>query len=383
MKGPMDSLRSTVSQLAAWLAWLPDPLIAALIFAVAGTVALLAHRWLRKLTRRLLAGRYPNVLAVVTQLRGLSRLAILILAIAIAVPVAPIEPTIAKWLSRLLLMAVICMIGWAAITALNIAAEIYLRRFRLDVDDNLLARKHNTQVRVLLRTAEVLIALITVGVALTTFDAVRQYGVSLFASAGLAGVVAGLAARPVLANLIAGVQLAVTQPVRIDDAVVVEGEWGTIEEITATYVVVKLWDLRRLIVPLSHFIEKPFQNWTRDSTALIGAAIFFLDYRAPIDRIRQKLEEICRQSKNWNGRTVALQVTDTKESTIEVRALMSADSAGQLFDLRCEVREQIVDFLQREHPEALPRERIVVVGAEGRLREAAEAPAPEKTAARR
>ena len=155
---------------------------------------------------------------------------------------------------------VIGLVGWTAIAALNIAADLYLRQFRIDTDDNLLARVIYLLVRVLMRTADVLVVIVTIGAALMTFEPVRQYGVSLFASAGVAGIVAGLAARPVLSNLIAGVQLAMTQPIRIDDQVIVENEWGTIEEITSTYVVVRLWDLRRMIVPLNYFIEKPFQN---------------------------------------------------------------------------------------------------------------------------
>ena len=172
-----------------------------------------------------------------------------------------------------------------------------------------------------------------------------------------------------LSNLFAGVQLAMTQPVRIQDVVIVEGEWGTIEEITSTYVVVRIWDLRRLIVPLTYFIEKPFQNWTRDSTALIGVVYFYLDYRAPIGAIRDKLNEIVKTSPDWNAQTVALVVTDSKESTIEVRATMSANSAGQTWNLRCEVREKIIDFLQREHPEALPRQRneLAATGAAGQM----------------
>ena len=223
----------------------------------------------------------------------MTRLALVILAMIIALPVAPIDRRHRRLAgARCWLMAIIGLIGWAAIVALNIAADLYLRRFRLDTDDNLLARKHNTQVRVLLRTVDVLVVIVTFGAALMTFEPVRQYGVSLFASAGVAGIVAGLAARPVLTNLFAGVQLAMTQPIRIDDAVIVEGEWGTIEEITSTYVVVRIWDLRRMIVPLSYFIEKPFQNWTRESSALIGVAMFYLDYRAPVGVIREKLNEI-------------------------------------------------------------------------------------------
>ncbi len=362
----MDSTRSALTQIKDWLAWLPDPLVAVVILALAAGIALLLDKWLRKLTRHLLGRRYPTLLAIFKQTRGQSRLALLIVAMMIALPVAQIEPTAAEWLARLLLMAVIGLIGWSAVAALHIAANIYLRRFRLDVHDNLLARKHNTQVRVLLRTTDAFLVLLTIGAALMSFPAVRQYGYSLFASAGVAGIVAGFAARPVLSNLFAGVQLAMTQPIRIDDVVIVEGEWGTIEEITTTYVVVRIWDLRRLVVPLSYFIEKPFQNWTRENAALIGVVYFYLDYRAPVGVIREKLKEFVEQSKFWNGKAVSVQVTDAKETTMEVRAIMSADDAGQTWNLRCEVREKMIDFLQREHPEALPRQRAdVALAANG------------------
>jgi len=248
-------------------------------------------------------------------------------------------------------------LGWAALTALHIGADLYLRRFRLDVADNLLARKHVTQVRVLERVLEVVIVLVTFGFALLTFDAVRQYGVTLFASAGVAGIVAGLAARPVLSNFFAGVQLAVAQPIRIDDAVIVENESGTIEEITFSYVVVKLWDLRRMVVPLSYFIEKPFQNWTRTGGELIGSVFLYVDHTAPVEVIRKKLAEIVWQSKLWNGKVASLQVSDCKETTIELRALISSDNASALWDLRCDVREKLIEFLQREYPTALPRRR--------------------------
>jgi len=377
----MDQIRSALMTIESWLGWLPAPLVALLIIALAGAIALALHNWARRVTRHLLEERYPYVLAILLKLRGVTQLAVFILAMIIAIPAAPLDPNFAALLARALVMAIIGLVGWAAIVALNIAADIYLLRFRLDTADNLLARKHNTQVRVLLRAVDVMIALFTVGAALMTFSAVRQYGVSLFASAGVAGIVAGLAARPVLSNLIAGVQLAMTQPIRIEDAVIVEGESGHIEEITATYVVVRLWDLRRMIVPLAYFIEKPFQNWTRESSAILGTAMFYLDYRAPVARIREKLREICQHSKNWNGQAVALQVTDTREGTIELRALMSANSASQAFELRCEVREKVIDFLQREHPEALPTSRQISSSGERSARE--QAPAPEKVAARR
>jgi small-conductance mechanosensitive channel len=353
----MDALRFALTHIKDWLSWLPNPVVAALILAFAVVIALAVHNWLRKLTRRLLATHYPNVFAIFTQMRGLTRLALLILAMIVALPVAPLGGDTSLLVARLLLIAIIGLVGWASITALHIAADIYLRRYRLDVDDNLLARKHNTQVRVLLRAIDGVLVLLTAGAALMTFEEVRQYGVSLFASAGVAGIVAGLAARPVLSNLIAGVQLAMTQPIRLEDAVIVENEWGNIEEINSTYVVVRLWDWRRMILPLTYFIEKPFQNWTRDSSALIGTAMIYVDYRAPVAAMREQLTDIVKHSKLWDGRVVNLAVTDAKERTIEVRCLASARSAGQVFDLRCEIREKMIDFLQREHPEALPRHR--------------------------
>jgi small-conductance mechanosensitive channel len=360
----MDSIRIALTQIKDWLDWLPNPVVAVLIVALAVAITYSLHKSVRKLLQHLLAVRYPYVLSVFTQMRGLTRLALLILAMIVAIPVAPFDPDTAGWLARLLLIAVIGLVGWTAITALNIAADLYLRQFRIDTDDNLQARKHLTQVRVLMRAADVLVVMITFGAALMTFEPVRQYGVSLFASAGVAGIIAGLAARPVLSNLFAGVQLAMTQPIRIDDAVFVENEWGTIEEITSTYVVVRLWDWRRMVVPLTYFIEKPFQNWTRENSTLIGSAFIYVDYRAPVAAIREKFTAIVKQSKNWDGRVVALQVTDAKEHAIELRALMSATSAGNAFDLRCEVREQLVDFLHREYPQALPcqRSEVTMVG---------------------
>jgi small-conductance mechanosensitive channel len=380
----MDSLRAALTWIKDLLEWLPDPVVALVILAIAVLVALALHQWARKLVRKALAGRYPYLFSTFTQTRGLSRLALLILAMIIAIPVAPVPPETAALLTRLMAVAVIGLIGWGLIIALHIAADLYLRRFRLDVDDNLLARKHNTQVRVLSRTIDVLLVMLTLGAALMTIPAVRQYGISLFASAGVAGIIAGLAARPVLSNLMAGVQLAMTQPIRLFDAVVVENEHGTIEEITSTYVIVKLWDWRRMIVPLTYFIEKPFQNWTREASALIGTVMIYVDYRAPVGVIREKFHEILKQSDNkWDEKVASLQVTDLKEGTMELRCLMSARSGTQTFHLRCEVREKLIDFLQKEHPEALPRSRqISFEGSEKSDDGAASRAAPRKRAAR-
>jgi small-conductance mechanosensitive channel len=258
-------------------------------------------------------------------------------------------------------LAFIVLAGWIAHIAVETTSTLYLRRFETGSADSLLARKHVTQVRILKRAAHTLIVVITLSAALMTFEPVRQYGVSLFASAGVAGLIVGLAARPVLSNLFAGIQLAMTQPVRLDDQVMVENETGRIEEITSTYVVIRLWDLRRMIVPLSYFMEKPFQNWSRESTNLIGAVLLHVDYTAPVERIRAKVIEIAKASKLWDGEVAKLQVVDAKESSVELRVQVSARSSGDAFELRCEVREKLIEFLQRECPTALPRTRQEVV----------------------
>jgi small-conductance mechanosensitive channel len=340
----------TLSSVADWLA-------SALLLAGAVIAAVIAHAGALALVRRVLGERRPFLRTVLGATMEPTRLALLLIAIAIVLPATSFADNTKDLIARGVGLAAICLVGWIAATALHIAADLYLLRFRVDVADNLLARKHVTQVRVLVRVLDVVIALVTLGFALMTFEAVRQYGVTLFASAGVAGIVAGLAARPVLTNFLAGVQLAIAQPIRIDDAVIVENEWGNVEEITFSYVVVRLWDWRRMVLPLSYFIEKPFQNWTRLGGELIGSVFLYVDHTAPIDAIRQKLTEIAMQSKLWNGQVVNLQVSDCKETTIELRALISANNASAAWDLRCEVREKLIDFLQREHPYALPRRR--------------------------
>ena len=249
---------------------------------------------------------------------------------------------------------------------------------RADIEENFLARKHVTQVRVFKRVTDTLIIIIAVSTALMTFNSVKQYGVSLFASAGAAGLVVGLAARPLLSNLIAGVQIAVTQPMRIEDAVIIENEWGWIEDIASTYVVVRLWDWRRMVVPLSYFIEKPFQNWTREAASLIGSVMLYVDYSADVPRIRKWLEQAVRESKLWDGAVVNLQVVDTNATTMELRALVSARNAPQAWDLRCEIRERLIAFLQKEMHWALPRQRGDVL-MRNELAEA-QTPRPEQRA---
>jgi len=357
-----DSLRALLTVIRDAFDFAPDWAASLLLAAIAVVGALIVHGGVTGILTRMFRGRHPILLRILTGTAGPSRLALLLFALVLAFQVAPLEAETATVLSRLLILATVGLLGWMALTAVHVVADLYLMRFRIDVADNLLARKHVTQVRILTRVADVVLIILTAGFALMTFPAVRQYGVSLFASAGVAGLVAGLAARSVLSNLFAGVQLAITQPIRIDDVVIVENEWGWVEEITATYVVIRVWDLRRLIVPLSYFIEKPFQNWTRQGSAILGTVMLYLDYRAPIDAIREKAQAITQASSNWDRQAVGVQVTDCKEETIEVRILVSAANGGKAWDLRCELRERLIAFLQQEHPEALPRRRQEVVG---------------------
>ena len=291
---------------------------------------------------------------------GPSKLAVCLVAVAVVLPLAPLNDDLRNALTHLFAVASIALIGWISIRAVDLVAARYLQRYRLEIEENFLARKHVTQVRVFKRVIDTVIVIVAVSTALMTFESVKQYGVSLFASAGAAGLVVGLAARPLLSNLIAGVQIAVTQPIRIEDAVIIENEWGWVEDIASTYVVIRLWDWRRMVVPLAYFIERPFQNWTRDAASLIGSIILHVDYAADVPKIRERLERVVQESKLWDGAVVNLQVVDTNARTMELRALVSARSAPQAWDLRCEMREKLIAFLQAEMPEALPRDRADV-----------------------
>jgi small-conductance mechanosensitive channel len=343
--------------LARAVALLPDWVATVLILLAALVAGWLVHRVVYTMLGRLAEGRSLFWRSLHSRSRKPARMALLMLALSMGASAAPITAAQASTIRHLLLIAFIVLIAWIARMALSIWTVIYLRRFTLDSEDNLAARKHVTQTRILQRIANMLILILGVGTALMTFDAVRQYGVSLLASAGAAGIVAGLALQPLLKNVFAGIQLAITQPIRIDDALLIEGEWGNVEEITSTYVVVRIWDWRRLIVPLSYFIEQPFQNWTRESAQLIGTVMLYLDHKAPVGRIREQAEAIAKASQLWDGNVFNLAVTDFKERVMEVRVLVSARNSGRAFDLRCEMREKLIDWIQTEIPEALPRTR--------------------------
>jgi small-conductance mechanosensitive channel len=255
-------------------------------------------------------------------------------------------------------ITLILLLAWLTIQLLAIGRYFLIKQYDVTVDDNLEARKVFTQIRVFERIIIVIIVITSASLCLMTFDSIRNIGASILASAGLTGIIVGLAAQKLIANLLAGFQIAITQPIRLDDVVIVENEWGKIEEITLTYVVIKIWDQRRLVVPSSQFIEKPFQNWTRINSDLLGTVFLYVDYKLPVGVVRERLTAILNSTNLWDEKVNVLQVTDLTERTMELRALMSAKDSPTAFDLRVLVREKLIDFLQQEYPECLPKSRV-------------------------
>jgi small-conductance mechanosensitive channel len=251
----------------------------------------------------------------------------------------------------------VILVAWLAIKTVYILEEYLLIKFDVTQADNLQARKIQTQLKVLKQIVFVVTIVLALGTILMTFEKVRQLGTTILASAGIIGIVVGMAAQKTIGAFIAGLQIAITQPIRIDDVVIIENEWGRIEEITLTYVVVRIWDLRRLIVPITYFIEKPFQNWTRTSADILGTVFIYTDYNVPIDVVRQQLQKILNESELWDKKVCVLQVTNTTEKAIELRALMSASDASKAWTLRCQVREKLVEFLRDKYPASLPKIR--------------------------
>lgn len=259
-------------------------------------------------------------------------------------------------------MAFVLVLGWLILSALRALRGAIERSADISVADNLKARRRHTRIRILYRVAQFVIGFIVVAFMLMMIPGVRTIGVSLMASAGLAALAVGAAAQPALKNLIAGVQMAFSEPIRLDDVVIVEGEWGRVEDIKLTYVVVRIWDDRRMVVPVSYFLEKPFQNWTTSTSDLLGTVFLHVDPTADVERIRTHFVQVTRANPRWDGRVAILQVTDHRPEGLELRGLLSARNAGIAFDLRCEVREAMLTFLRTEMPEALVRSRQVAEG---------------------
>lgn len=292
------------------------------------------------------------------------RIIVPVVGIIFALPILGLPPeyagVIAKGTSILLIVTVAIIL----FQAVNLGEKAVLTQFDIKAADNLQARKIYTQVHVISKVAYAVISLFTIASILMLFQEVRQFGTSILASAGVVGIVIGFAAQKTISNLFAGFQIAMTQPIRLDDVVIVEGEWGRVEEITLTFVIIHIWDDRRLIVPLGYFIEKPFQNWTRSSAQLLGSVFLWVDYTMPLEEIRQALKEIIEPHPLWDKRFWNLQVTDATEKTMQIRVLATTADSSKGWDLRCDIREKLIAYIQKNHPQSLPRFRTEIGGAD-------------------
>ena len=293
------------------------------------------------------------------------RLILPMLAIILGTPALAFSTDMEGVIQNAVSLLLIGTVGFLLLQLVDVLAKLILQNHRIDVADNRQARAIYTQVMVLKKIATVVIVILAGASMLMVFHSVRQFGTAIMASAGVAGIIIGFAAQKSIATLLAGFQIALTQPIRIDDVVIVENEWGRIEEITLTYVVVRIWDLRRLVLPITYFIETPFQNWTRTSADILGTVFLHVDYTVPLDRLRAELTRILEGSPLWDRKVNVLQVTDAKPHTLELRALASARDASAAWDLRCHIREQLIVFIQKNYPESLPRMRASIESLDG------------------
>ena len=340
---------------ATW-AWWQQPVTTAAVVLASGLVA-----WL--VARAFLAiGRRHSVEAFVAAHRAGTRpwvatvMAVTLLTRLQGLPDLPVG-----WI-RAAGIVVIGAAVWLVVSGLNVLELVVKARLPMEVEDNRRIRRARTQVTLLRRLASAGVVLLGIAAVLMSFPGLRTFGASLLASAGLAGILAGLAAQSLLGNVFAGLQLAFSDSLRVDDVVVVEEEWGRVEDITLTFVVIKIWDERRLVLPTSYFTTKPFENWTRTQARVLGAVILHLDYRTPLPELREEARRVIEASPLWDRREWALQVTDTTETTMVIRVLASAADGPSAWDLRCDVREALLVWLRDQHPEALPTMREMTAG---------------------
>jgi len=343
-----------------------DGLVALAILIAVLVVAFVLQRVLFGMLLRIAQRRGEGRFAVlVRRAQAPAGFAIPLLAAVIAIPELRFPTALDVGLLRGIEIATTIAWAWGIVATIEFYGDLVKRRFRLDAPDNLVARQIETRIDILSRTAITLVVIVATALAAMTFPPIRTLGTTMLASAGVAGIVVGLAARPLFENLVAGVQIALTQPIRIDDVVQVENEYGRIEHIGATYVVVNLWDRRRMVLPLTYFIEKPFQNWTRTGAALTGAVTIYADFSVPVDAVRAALPEILGTSPLWDGDVQRVQVTDTTETAMQLRVLVSARNTSDLWDLRCEVREKLIAWLQAHYPASSGGVRFAAAKGDG------------------
>lgn len=297
---------------------------------------------------------------LVKHCRGPARLIFPLFTIHFLLPFVKVSPRVLVFLTQALSSLLVVSVAWLIIKLTSLFEEFILNRYKIDVRDNLRARRIHTQIQILRKVVIVIVGVVALGTILMTFSKARQLGTSILASAGIVGIIVGLAAQRSIATLFAGLQMAITQPIRIDDVVIVENEWGRVEEITLTYVVLRIWDLRRLIVPITYFLEKPFQNWTRVSADLLGTVFLYVDYTVPIQAVRDELQRILKDSDLWDGKVCVLHVMNATERAVELRALMSAPDSSTAWELRCHVREKLIGFMQENYPDGLPQVRAKI-----------------------
>lgn len=293
--------------------------------------------------------------------RALVPFACVAFILAVLAPMAGLGGETSSIVGTCLDILLFLMAGWAGTLVVYLLSDMAQCRYDITVKDNLEARQVHTKVKVLQRIVVILIWLLTIAGIMMLFDQFRVLGGTLLASAGVVSIVLGLSAQKTLGAMVAGLQVALSHPINLDDVVIVEGEWGRIEEITFTYVVVKTWDLRRLVVPMTYFLETPFQNWTKKNADIIGSVFIHADYSVPMAPLREELNRLCNQAKPlWDGKTCVLQVTDAGPETVTLRAIVSSPDASSAWDLRCLLREKLIEYLRKHYPESLPKRRIAV-----------------------
>ncbi|CAA9437314.1 MAG: Membrane protein [uncultured Ramlibacter sp.] len=335
-----------------------DPWTATAVLALAAVfVALMVHQVLGTILRRATQST-PVLNTMLVEVRQPASAVLPLLALQIVWQLAPNDLHLIDNVRHFNGLLLIGAVTWLVMAGIRGLSEGIVARHPVDAEDNIQARRIQTQAKVLSRSAAVLVLIAGIAMALMTFPGARQVGASLLASAGVLGIIAGLAARPVFSNLISGLQLALAQPLRLDDVLIVKGEWGRVEEITGTYVVLRIWDDRRMVIPLQWFIENPFENWTRSSSRLTGLVVLHLDYSTPMEVLRREARRIVEAAPEWDKRVFVVQVQDATERSMQVRILVSAADAGKLWDLRCRVREEVLAWLARELPHTLPSVRV-------------------------
>lgn len=335
-----------------------DWLYTGIIVLIAMIAGYITYRLTFAAVKRIISKVDDKGKAIIMRIRFPLAFFFLLISFFLIVPYSDTLISDSEHLGHISSLIVIFSISWLLIKIISVMKMLAVKKYDINTTDNLKARKAFTQYNILERVATFIIIVLAVGLALMTFDGIRKIGVSLLASAGIAGIILGFAAQRLIATVLAGLQLAITQPIRLDDVVIVENEWGWIEEITLTYVVVRIWDKRRLVLPTIYFIEKPFQNWTRTSADILGTVFIYADYQLPIDALREELKNILSQTDLWDGKVSVIQVTDATERCMQIRILVSASTSPRAWDLRVLIREKMITFIQKNYPHCLPRSRV-------------------------